>query len=619
MSLSNKLFRILILLFVALWFCSSYVHADQEGTSYSSMELTEWEYHWGDFPIDSYGNLMWESGPDYKGIPNDYWLPAEQTVNPPDRGERDILWLRAKLPTKLWKDPSLLVRIYENFRIYINGQMIYQFGQIGNARNVYQGTPERIVPLPSELMGEMIYIKVYSSSQNIGIIEYPTLAARSDFILGLLKQQADRIILGCFYILAGLLSLYPYYKLRLKPFLSFSMFSVSFGLYTICRTTIIYFYYDAPMVWMYLELISLIGGTASALLLLTQLFEEYGIFWWMKVLCKIHLLYAFVFLPAAYFGAIHWLTGLYYYQLLLFVTMAVTILYLTVLSIKRNREAQIVLCGTVCFSVAGTIDILDNMLFRSQIPSISYLGMLGLVLCLVIVLIRKSLHLINRLRNTEKLSLVGQLAAGIAHEIRNPLTVISGNLQLMNQQHSRGEMVPLMLEEVNRINGILNELLYLARTQPPHFEENDLLEVLHSVVALFQGQPSEPPVYISLQSEKAAVPVSCDANRLKQVFINILKNGIEAMPDGGRLDIVVTPTEKEGAQIHFIDEGIGIAAKELPRLSIPFYTTKANGTGLGLAISRKIIEDHGGQLSLFSRPNQGTIVEVRLPACPTIG
>ncbi|MGN7382147.1 sensor histidine kinase [Chlamydia abortus] len=608
----SKFIRIFILFAGVVCIGFLFIRADAEIAD--RLPLTEWEYYWGDFPIGSDGDLQWESSADQEGIHDSHWLPAQQTMNLPGRGDWNVLWLRTTLPAISWKDPSLIIQIYENFKVYVNEQLVYQYGDVDNrGYNAYQGTPERVVLLPAEQEGGTLYIKIYSGSPNIGMLDYPELTGYSDYILSLHKQQAARFILGCFYIIAGLLSLYPFYKLRLKPFLSFGGFAISFGLYTICRTTIIYFYYDNPQVWMYLELVSLIAGMASAIILIIQLFEDSQSVRPMKWLWKVHLLYGLVYISSAYIGKVHLLTGLFYYQLLLFVTMAVTIVYLSILSFRRNREAQIVLLGTVCFSLAGSIDILDSMFFGMNIPSISYLGMLLLVLCLVIVLIRKSFHMINRLRYTEKLSLVGQLATGIAHEIRNPLTVISGNLQLMNKQPNKRDTVPLMLEEVNRINEILSELLYLSRTQPPTFEKYDLILVLKSVVALFRSQSTEQPIHIHFRNEEEEpLLIWCDANRLKQVFVNILRNGIEAMPEGGNMEVAVL-RERDGVQIQFMDEGVGIDANDLPSLGMPFFTTKANGTGLGLAISHKIVEEHGGELGMFSRPQRGTMVVIKLP------
>ncbi len=218
------------------------------------------------------------------------------------------------------------------------------------------------------------------------------------------------------------------------------------------------------------------------------------------------------------------------------------------------------------------------------------------------------------LQNSEKLSVVGELAAGIAHEIRNPLTSLRGFVQLF--QHKVGEQdqeyLRIMLAEIDRINTIVNELLLLAKPKKMDFENKNLLVLLEEVIALLLPQAHLFNIQIITRFESFSPFIYCAENKLKQVFINILKNAMEAMPNGGEVFIQVKFVDDK-VLILFVDHGCGIPAESLPKIGQAFFTTKEKGTGLGLMISYSIIDSHGGLLRIESRDNEGTTVEILLP------
>ncbi|WP_010272776.1 ATP-binding protein [Paenibacillus senegalensis] len=578
------------------------------------VSVENWEYHWGQFPMDEEGNFQWERGGNYEGIHNDIWISSIITLNPPHRGARNVIWYRVQLPPTQWSDPSLNIQVHGKFRIYSEKKLIYQFGDFSKEGTPYQGNAPRIVPLPTDSMGKMLYVEIHSDSKNIGFNPYPTLASHSEIILDLLKKQSDRLIIGCFYILTGMISLSSYFRLRIKPFFTFGLFGIFFGIYTICRTTIINFFYDSPLLWADVELAALVGGMASVIAFLVQMFgEDRPQDRALNVLWKLHLIFAVVTIPFIRVHTLQLDEVMFVYHIFMLASLLVLNVYVAVMAYQKNRDAQIVLLGTLFFSLMGVIDFFNHLFPQNMVIfSISYLGMVVFLFSLIGVLIRRTVDMIARLRNSEKLSLVGQLAAGIAHEVRNPLTIISGNLQLMQQKGYSEETSQLMLSEIKRINSILNEFLYLAKPNSPKLEVNNLMEVLNDVVYLFQSQVMNPPIQIIVTATDKVLLVKCDPNQLKKVFVNLLRNAVEAMPDGGKIRIVVRKL-KVNVIMEFIDEGTGIAASNLKRLNEPFYTTKEGGTGLGLSISRKIIEEHQGKLQLESELNHGTIVKIVLP------
>ncbi|MDQ1000734.1 PAS domain S-box-containing protein [Neobacillus niacini] len=217
------------------------------------------------------------------------------------------------------------------------------------------------------------------------------------------------------------------------------------------------------------------------------------------------------------------------------------------------------------------------------------------------------------LQKSEKLALLGQMAAGIAHEIRNPLTSIKGFIQLFKSSTHKEEYYDIVLSELDRINNIVGEFLVLAKPTAAVFAEKDVKELIKDVVTLINTQSILNNVQIFVEFECDLPKISCEENQLKQVFLNLLKNAIEAMPTGGNIDVKVKAKEEGKISIQIIDQGIGIPKDRIPTLGEPFYTTKEKGTGLGLMTCYKIIESHNGQLTIDSEVNQGTTIEIILP------
>lgn len=217
------------------------------------------------------------------------------------------------------------------------------------------------------------------------------------------------------------------------------------------------------------------------------------------------------------------------------------------------------------------------------------------------------------LQNTEKLSIAGQLAAGIAHEIRNPLTSLKGFLQLMELGgEQKKEYYKIMKDELNRIELILSELLIIVKPEVVSFKQKDIRTIVEQVVTLLDTQAIMNNIQIATIFDVEKLIIDCYENQIKQVFINFIKNGIEAMPKGGELVIEV---KKEGdtVKIRIQDQGCGIPEDQLAKIGQPFYTTKENGTGLGLMVTYNIIENHHGSVSVTSKINEGATFTIILP------
>ncbi|WP_206922322.1 ATP-binding protein [Alicyclobacillus suci] len=218
------------------------------------------------------------------------------------------------------------------------------------------------------------------------------------------------------------------------------------------------------------------------------------------------------------------------------------------------------------------------------------------------------------IRRTEKLSIVGELAAGVAHEIRNPLTAISGFIEILQtvppdvQEH----YLAIVREELNHINVIVSEFLLLAKPQVATYKVNSLEPLVQDVVQLLQTQAILKNVVLVYQFDEDVLPIRCEANQMKQVLVNLVKNAVEAVPEGGHVEVRVEGCGQEVA-IRVVDNGVGIPKERMKRLGEPFYSTKERGTGLGLMVSQRIVESHGGRMIVESTVGRGTTVSVVLP------
>jgi PAS domain S-box-containing protein len=219
------------------------------------------------------------------------------------------------------------------------------------------------------------------------------------------------------------------------------------------------------------------------------------------------------------------------------------------------------------------------------------------------------------IQKSDKLSLVGQLAAGIAHEIRNPLTSLRGFIQLLQyKSDDNKDYCEIMLSELDRINLIVGEFLILAKPHMIQFTKRDINQIIRHVLTLIGTQAIIKNIHIVDKLQEGLPVISCEENQLKQVIINLIKNGIEAMPTGGTITVETGLSSSKRIFIRITDEGNGIPQEMLDRLGEPFYTTKESGTGLGLMVCYKIIENHQGELRVESEVGRGTSFEIVLNA-----
>jgi len=299
--------------------------------------------------------------------------------------------------------------------------------------------------------------------------------------------------------------------------------------------------------------------------------------------------------------------------------MGVDVLY----PLHRFREVMENLSGDEYGGAGKLVNYETTIINRagSEVPvwlSASILHDRGKVLGTVMFLqdLTERRRLEKKVLESEKLATVGLVASYISHEIKNPLMVISGFagqiLRSTDQEGKSREKLEIIIKEANRLEGFLTEVCDFTKLSMPKKIPAGINDVLEEVCTLFEQEFEERHVQLDKSLDQDIPETFIDPRQIKQVFINIIKNSVEAMPDGGRL-LVETGLEEEGIAIRISDTGKGIAPGDLKDIFSPFVTTKPRGTGLGLAISRKIIEDHEGEVCIRSELGKGTVCTIVFP------
>ncbi len=239
----------------------------------------------------------------------------------------------------------------------------------------------------------------------------------------------------------------------------------------------------------------------------------------------------------------------------------------------------------------------------------------------IVAQLKASREEIHRLHQTqmsraEHFATLGELAAGLAHEIRNPLAGIAGVIEIISRDLPPGSAARSVIkdakEEALQINRILTDLLETARPKPPQFQVKDLAGTVEHAVMFARQQAVTKGIRIELDKGEEIPPVDHDPSQMNQVLLNLLLNAIQAMDKPGAIYVSLR-RDRDAALLTIADQGKGIAPEVLPNIFRPFFTTKGHGTGLGLSLARRIVEAHGGTITVRSEVGKGTQFMVRLP------
>lgn len=284
------------------------------------------------------------------------------------------------------------------------------------------------------------------------------------------------------------------------------------------------------------------------------------------------------------------------------------------------------LCTLVCLPLRGrrrnlgVLNVYSGEPRRFEPKQVEVLGLLGQLSAVAIenaALYREAVEAGEHLRESEKLAALGRLSAGLAHEIKNPLNTIAVLLYAM-REHAGEDLQTLadlqVIEaEIRRLTLLVDQFLDFARPRPPRFCRQDIGEIVEETLLLVRAQAIREGIRCVWRQRERAALVWADGAQLKQVFLNLALNAMQAMRSGGTLSVAVE-RRNGGVVVEFADTGPGMSEEVRRRIFEPFFTTRRGGHGLGLAISLRIVENHSGRLWLDSEPGRGTTATVWLPA-----
>ena len=307
---------------------------------------------------------------------------------------------------------------------------------------------------------------------------------------------------------------------------------------------------------------------------------------------------------------------------------------------KRSKSSHSPLCAPkkplspMAGPVLGVVEIVQDLsndyesIFRYQVMTLVTVSGVMLILFLIMIIVVKRgesiiqkraqerLKLKEQLSRAKHLSSLGEMVAGVSHEIRNPLGIISSSAELLKKKMPAGDAssrIPdIIIEESTRLNNIITDFLNFARPREPNRFPCRIEAVIAKNIDFLSPQIENNGYTIRTQYDRNLPEIQADADMLYQAFLNILINAMQAMPDGGTIDIAAKSDERS-LWIAFEDQGGGVSPKAREKIWDPFFTTKDKGTGLGLGIVKNIIETHEGQIRLENRSEGGTRVSIRLP------
>ncbi|NOK36954.1 GAF domain-containing protein [Corallococcus exercitus] len=299
--------------------------------------------------------------------------------------------------------------------------------------------------------------------------------------------------------------------------------------------------------------------------------------------------------------------------------------------LNDTRAALLQMKAGICVPLMGNDRVIGFLnLWDERVPEAYASDEIALILEVSerMATVLENSKLYEKIRERDRLAALGEMAAGLAHEIRNPLGAIKGAAQCLDPKRlpgEDGEFLDVIVEEVNRLNGVVTAFLDYSRPLKQSFGPTDLNEVVTRTMRLIQNDmpaTADLAVELDLRLPRA----EGDAEQLKQVLINLVQNAVQALgPQPGRITVRTEKPERFGdfrsaagefVEVRVSDNGPGIPADQQPHIFVPFFTTKQKGTGLGLAICQRIVKNHGGSISVQSKVGEGTAFIIRLPALP---
>ncbi|MCG8604106.1 ATP-binding protein [bacterium] len=685
--------RILSLVLAAFLSSTESGFSQEESLSNPALvQLTQgWQYRWGGSPFDSAGVPLWA----YESWESSGWREAPTLNNPPGRDQFNHLWLRVRLPRGNWFDPTLFIPAAVNsFEVYLGRELIHQIGEFTPSnRAKYAAAISHMVPLNGrDFSGKVVAIRMYSQvTQFAGIIDVyqkVQLGSRGEILRQIFRKYIDSFLLGVLFIVFGLFAVFVFLRrFKQKVFLpvSFGAFTVFMGLFYATSYPIGQVFIESVVLKYYVAFISYSLFPIGLYAFFEQIVGPTKI---VRSLWQLHLAYALTAVALDLMNIVIFPVSQFYYNIGLIATILIAFVIGIRAALKGNVEARIFVAG---FSLLGLLGVYDLLVSFELFPfwhGLSHWGTLLFVLTLGYILERrftenhsrlqryskeleaksdqlqdysqtleekvqqrtadlndKNVQLeqtLTELRDTqeqlfmkEKMASLGNLVAGVAHEVNNPIGAIHsaadttgrGIAKIKSLAESDGlsqksgfQKTLKLLEEnsgvinmaTQRVSNIVKSLKNFARLDEADYQDSDIHVGLDSTLTLIRH---ELKGRIQVEKYYGEIPqLKCYPNQLNQVFMNVLMNAVHAIQDRGTITITTT-YEDNKIKIQIADSGEGMSVERMEKIFDPGFTTKdaGVGTGLGLSISYNIIQKHNGNIEVESEVGKGTRFTIVMP------
>ncbi|WP_020620238.1 sensor histidine kinase [Paenibacillus daejeonensis] len=604
---------------------------DQEGSKPipSSIAIHDWQMNW-EHTTSGLTTHQAKSSPQ--------WFQLNDSTPPPAIPEGvSSAWVRLQLPELSWDHNGLYIeRLHaQNVRIYADQKLIYE----AKRTHLYDGH-RILLPLQPSQAGEEVLIWMDTATERLGL-DIPIRVGDYEALMSnYVKSGLLDIILGCAFVFVAIvmmICLVFLQKDQFKRWLSLSLIVLTTGLMIVSYSPYLYTFYPELGVYAYnffdVSLLILLPS-------LTYFFEKMMVGRRLGFVTKFRKFQVGFSIFCAISSLLNVLTDYNYYSLyylvsvsILGVTMLVQLSMLFGCSVyfafKGNKVALIFSTGFMSFAMMGIIDLILYYMSGGNYKLVLWKwGIVCFVISLIIILGRrfasdhkqliaysKELEMFNtRLQRSEKMEIISGLAASVAHEVRNPLQVTRGFLQLLRESSSDKDrhFMALAIEELDRASHIITDFLTFAK---PELDEVSVLNIgleLKHIEGILR-----PLANLQGGSIRLDIPsqlyIEGNSSKLKQALINIIKNSIEALNGQGEITIWAYK-EKNEIVVHIRDDGEGMNEAELAKLGEPYFSNKTKGTGLGLMVTFRIIEVMQGKLEFSSTKGVGTEAILRFPS-----
>lgn len=613
---------ILVSLFAA---ASGQVHA----ANANDVVIRKWQVQW----ISKFENSA--AIPQTEGVWNDADVNHPLTDIP--NGVKGM-WVRFEVPsTSKWQQPGMLVEHLFGHKLYVYNENVLIYS---SERDFIFDSNKLLLPVSRNFDSRTFYIRIISLSERAGLISGIRIGDFEGLSNMFVRNDIFDVLLGTSIAFLALIMLICSGYLNRKQrntWISLCLIALTTGTLIITYSPLTYIYFkEYGNLFLILFDISLFVLFPSLSYYMDQVFEGkfvyFSKFRWFQIrysgFCFVLLIVNWA-TNERFYAIYYWLTAVIFGLLIL--TQLLFIIVLSILNtMKGNKDATILSIGISLLAFSGVTDLIIYYLNDSRYELILWkFGVIGMIIILVIILARRisadhamlytysrDLELFNhKLQRTEKLKLISDLAASVAHEVRNPLQVTRGFLQLLANKAEEQDItyVGIAINELDRASAIITDFLTFAKPEIEIIKLLYLEEEIKKIEAMMTPLTTMKGGTLQINIQEN-LHILGNESKFKQAFINIIKNSIEAIDgDGNGMIEIQAYSHNRMAVIHIKDNGEGMEEEKVSKLGVPYFSTKTKGTGLGLMVTFRIIEVMHGTIVFQSVKGKGTEAIIRFP------